>query len=283
MKLGLYNAPRGKISVIRDLSPDEISQNQKYTPIIAEARNRLMLFRILEKNFKEWQDYLKEILNPKFSNDEEIADELNRLLLNYLTCAYTIRKHFENSFQQRFRHDPKKQAEFETFLQKLCDNSWPFAFYLDFRGYVQHVGLAVGCHDRHVSRTSVSIEVTADAKQLTSESKDWKYSKLAPNRGVIDLIETLEEFHIQMVQNYATYVVNTFFPELLPASEFYTRLTEEVKTRDPFARMLFFPDAPEITREGSKTGVKVEFVQVPNDLFSELNIRFVKKASPEQK
>jgi hypothetical protein len=282
MKLGLYNAPRQKLDVIRDLSPDEINENEKYRPIIAEARNRLVLFRILGKNYKEWQDYLKEILNPKFSKDAEIDDELNRLLLNYLTCAYTIREHFENSFQQRFRHDPKKREELKAFVKKLCANSWPFAFYLDFRGFVQHVGLAVGSSNRQVNRASVSIEITADSKQLTAESREWEYSGLKANRGPVDLIETLEEFHIQMIQNYATYVVRTFFPELLPASEFYERLTEEVKARDPFARMFFFPKFSE-EREGIKTKVHVEFVQVPNDLFAELNIHFVKKKTSETK
>jgi hypothetical protein len=126
MKLGLYNAPRRKIDVIRDLTPDEISEDKKYTPIIAEARNRLLLFRILDKNYKAWRDYLDEIVSLKFKKDGEIGDELNRVLLNYLTCAYSIREHFATSFLQRFRHDPKKKTEHEDFIKKLADQSWPF-------------------------------------------------------------------------------------------------------------------------------------------------------------
>jgi hypothetical protein len=267
--------------VIRDLTGDEIDTNQKYTPIIAEARNRLLLFRILDNNFKAWRQFLEEVLSPKFKEGGEISDELNRLLLNYLSCAYSIREHFEKSYQQRFRHDPVKKDGHDAFITKLCEASWPFAFFLDFRGYVQHVGLAVGRYDRRVEQASVSIEVAVDAKDLTSESRDWKRSKLDSSHGEIDLITNLQEFHIQMLQNYATYVVKTFFSDLFPASEFYRRLTEEVKTQDPFARMFFFPSEPKSTCEGTKTTVEVNYIQVPNDLFAELNIQLVKKASGE--
>jgi hypothetical protein len=132
-----------------------------------------------------------------------------------------------------------------------------------------------------VKRASVSIEVTVDAEALLSGSRDWKHSKLSPSHGKIDLIKTLEEFHIQIVQNYATYVVRTFYPELLPASEFYGQLAEEVRARDPFARMYFLPEEPKSTKDGHKTTIEFKYSEVPNDLFTELNIRVIKK-TPEQ-
>jgi hypothetical protein len=42
---------------VRDLTEAEISDHAKYTPIIGEARDRLKLFKILQKNYREWREY----------------------------------------------------------------------------------------------------------------------------------------------------------------------------------------------------------------------------------
>ena len=92
------------------------------------------------------------------------SEELNRLILNYLTLAYSIQEHFYVSFTQRFRKDLKKLEEYDDFIDRVSKASWAFAFILDYRGYVQHVGLAVTRNNRVASDTSVQIEVIAMQK-----------------------------------------------------------------------------------------------------------------------
>ena len=155
MKLVAYNLARQHITCVRDLQGTEDSSHSRYTPIVAEARNRLSLFRILHRNFLEWRSFVDDLLNPKTKEVDDTLDELNRLLLNYLTCSYTIREHFEVSFQHRYRTDPSKRDEYDKFVDSLGKNCWSFAFFLDFRGYVQHRGFGVGHYSRKVDQTEV--------------------------------------------------------------------------------------------------------------------------------
>ena len=118
---------------VRNLNQAEISDHAKYVPVIVEARNRLDLFKILKMNYREWRKYLDSLLSPRPSDGTQECLELNRLLLNYLASAYAIREHFNGSHKRRFRHDPSRKNSHENFIDKLCANSFAFAFFLDFR------------------------------------------------------------------------------------------------------------------------------------------------------
>jgi len=109
MKLLGFNQGRNNIHFVRDLDATEVADHEKFTPIIAEAKNRFNLFRILAQNYLEWKSYVDSLLNAKTTNDGGEMLQLDRLLLNYLTCAYTIQEHFKVSFQQRSRKNIVKQ------------------------------------------------------------------------------------------------------------------------------------------------------------------------------
>jgi hypothetical protein len=248
---------RQELTIVRDLTEVEISAHIKYTLIVGEARERFKLFKILQKNHSEWRQYLNSLLNPQPGDHDEETLELERLLLNYLTCAYTIKEHFEVSFVQRFRKDPVKQKEHQKFINMLCTKCWPFGFFLDFRGHVQHRGLGIGGYERRRSSKSVAISVSHDAGELIKESRGWKNSRLSGSEGKLDLITLLQEFHVQMLQSYAKFVSQSFFPELNAAAEFYKRLTQEVEQKKPGSRMLFASDEPKTSGDGSKTQIQL--------------------------
>jgi hypothetical protein len=200
--------------------------------------------------------------------------------LNYLTFAYSIQKHFDVSFRRRFKKQPAKHREYSEFLDRLCKDSWAFAFVLDYRGYVQHVGLGIFRTNRTVSETSIAIEIVANPKMLVSQSlREWKRSRLTPQSSEINLVAVLKEFHFQMLHSYAAFVAMTFFPELQPASEFYGNLTKEVRGRDPTARMIFYSEKPQvITGEGGKVTETTKEILVPNNVLEEVGIKITKKA-----
>lgn len=274
MQLGSFNSSKNHCDAVRDLSSEELKLHSKYTPYIVEARERLVLFRMLDKNYSEWKSYLNKLLSASFKPDVDMSENLNRLLLNYLTFSYAIQKHFKVSFHQRHKNDNISLKKYKEFIDRVCGMCWPFAFLLDYRGYVQHVGLGISRSNRIVSDSSVKIEVIANAKSLLKGSRQWSRSKLDPEMGDLDLIAILKEFHVQMIQSYAAFVAKTFFPELYPAAEFYALLTKEIHERDPNARMVFFSEKPEITQEDDgKSSVNISFICPPNDLFAELGIK----------
>jgi hypothetical protein len=270
MKLIGYSADRQNFQLIRELTDDEIANYEKFTPIVAEAHNRFKLFRILGSNFNEWTSYINSLLNPQSRNDENDWLQLDRLLLNYLTCAYTIQEHFKASFQRRFRKDAAKLKEYRDFVDKICRTSWAFAFYLDFRGYIQHCELGIGHYQRNVSSTSVKINITHESAQLVAESKEWKRCKLTDKRGTLELVELLKEFHHHTLNSYGGYVAKAFFPELFPAAKFYANLTSEVIKIGPGHRMFFMDGEPKVDFQEGSQQIKLQLKLVPNDLFAEL-------------
>jgi hypothetical protein len=274
MHLGSYNHAASKFDLIRELRSEEIGRHAKFTPMVAEARQRLSLFRMLDRNYREWKRYLNRLLSADFKEDLDMTEELDRLMLNYLTFAYTIQEHFAVSFRQRFRKDQDKVKEYDDFIKRVCEHCWEFAFVLDFRGYVQHVGLAVGRSNRVTTDTSITVEAIADAATLLQDNRTWPRSHLSADKGEIDLVNVLREFHVQMIQSYGNFVAKTFFPELKPAADFYGELTKEVQERDPKARMVFFEKRPEFSAadEGRLSG-RFQMSMVANDVFAELGIK----------
>ncbi len=281
LKLARFNQPRNALAVLRDLTPEEESKHASFVRIFAEARNRLSLFKMLSKNYDQWSSFVSSLLTAEIRDHDDTQIELNRLLLNYLTFAYTIREHFEVSYRQRHKKNEKKLKEYDEFIDRFCDKCWAFAFISDFRGYVQHRGLAVGQYKRNIGRTAVKIEILADAGQLLRESREWKKSKLAPERGEIDLVDLLFEFHLQMVQTYGPFMAKAFFPELMPASKFYGELTIEAKSADPEAIMVFQQGEPATDMKNGRLTMNLNVIMPPNDVFGELGIQ-VKQAEPDQ-
>ena len=280
MYLGSFNSATDHYDFIRELLPREIERHTKFQPVVTEARNRLALFKMLDRNYAEWRGYLDRLLSTTFKEDVEISEELNRLLLNYLTFAYSIQKHFDVSFRRRFKKQPAKHREYSEFLDRLCKDSWAFAFVLDYRGYVQHVGLGIFRTNRTVSETSIAIEIVANPKMLVSQSlREWKRSRLTAQSSEINLVAVLKEFHFEMVHRYAGFVATSFFSELQLASEFYGSLTKEAQRRHPTARMIFYSQKPQVTTgKGGKVTQTTKEILVPNNVFEELGIKITKKA-----
>ncbi|HTB62002.1 MAG TPA: hypothetical protein VK737_00325 [Opitutales bacterium] len=261
MKLAGYTSSPTAISDIqdlRDLTAEELKQHALFKPVVAEAKNRLALFRILDANFRQWTECLQSLLHPGAMDEDTVVLNLERLLLNYLTCAHHLRTHFESSFQQRFRTDSSEQKKYKMQLDALTQTSWPFAFFLDFRNYVQNQGLGLGFFKRKLTPTSVSIELTLNAAELLNTTKDWPRSKLAPAKGIMELVPLLRDFHAQMMQKYSALVIATLFADLPPAAEFYKKLAAEVAQKSPGLTMGFNDHG--------------KMVSVPNDLFAELGL-----------
>jgi len=101
MQLGSFSAATKEYALIRELTREEIETDTSFKKLVTETRNRLALFRMLDRNYAEWRKYLDRLLSPNFIEDVDGIEELNRFLLNYLTLAYSIQEHFSVSFRQR--------------------------------------------------------------------------------------------------------------------------------------------------------------------------------------
>jgi hypothetical protein len=260
------------ITIVRDLTPEEIQKNDHFMPLTGEAMERLVLFKMLAQNYSEWRSYITSLLSGiPFGAESEEKMKLNRLLLNYLTCAYTIQEHFKVSLKQRFRAEPAKIKEYDSFMERLCKKSPETAFFLDFRGYVQHRGFGITTYRRHVTPTSVDLTIACDADDLVRESRSWERSGLSGEEGNIEIVPKLAGFHVHLLKSYGQFVAKLIYPELEPAAKFYTALTREAVQRRSQYRMIFC-EAPEVeqTEAGTKTGWSL--LCGPNDVFAEAGL-----------
>ena len=270
MQLIGFTANKNNFHFVRNLSEEELSNHKNYTPVFMEAHNRFKLFRILDQNYKEWDSYINLLRGPETRDYDNDFLQLDRLLLNCLTAAYTIQEHFQVSFMRRFRKNAGKLKEHDDFINGLCQNFWEFAFFLDFRNHVQHCGLGIGRFNRQTFLNHAEICVVYDAAQLFAENKNWKRCKLTGKEGELNLIELLKKFHLQILQNYGGYVAKIFFPELIPATQFYANLTDEVRKINPEFKMFFGVIQPEENTNPLKAKLSLKFV--PNDVLAELGI-----------
>jgi len=271
MKLLGFSDSGKRLHFVRDLTEQEKEMHRKSLPTWTDARNKFHLFKLLGLNYSEWIAYINILLTPTM-REEDIVVKLDRLLLNYLSCAYTIQEHFKGSIRRRFKNNTAKKEEYDTFIDELCKKSWEYAFFLDFRGYVQHCGLGIGKFNRQANLTSVTVSIGQDAKELLENSKEWKRCELTGKEGVLDLVKMLNEYHHRMTEQYGRFVAKLFYPELVQIANFYSDLTREVQQINLGFRMVFIENDPKINTEGDKQTMNLELSFVPNDLFAELGI-----------
>lgn len=270
LQLAGYDSSRNNFFELRPLTQEEKAFHERSLPVFTEALGRFKLFRILELNYRDWTAYHRALLTPGYRKQDDLL-LLNRLLFNFLAAAYGLFEHFEVSYRRRHKKDPDCLAEYDAFLKRFFENSWAAAFFMDFRNYAQHFNLPIGAFNRHEETHSITISITHDAATLAAEYRDWKRSRLTPERGQLDLISMSEEFYRRLQRDYGGFMARCFYPELKEMDQFYWRLTQEVWERNPNARMVFFAEKDE-NRKRTKILVRLSIEQPPNAVFDEIGI-----------
>ena len=264
-------APRSLPVPIRDLTDNELRSEANYKARFVEILSRFSLFRILEKNYQEWWSFTRKLLIPGNRDFEQDRLELNRLLMNYLSSAYSIVEHMEKSYTQRFRNDTEKSKKYRDFISRLENDSFAYAFFMDFRDYAQHQETPIGGYDRNETMHSVEISVRQSAEELSKQPRDWKRSSLTAAKGDLDLLTMTQDFHHLMSRSFARFMIDALNPDLKEIDEFYWNLTQEVRQKIPNARMVFLEKLIK-TPERTRVNFSYTIVQPPNAPYEELGI-----------
>jgi hypothetical protein len=81
MKLAAYGGQSNFFTILRDLTSEEVQKDTQYTPVVADARERLKLFRILSRNYQEWSSYVSSLLSAQPGNrDDEMLHSIDYFL-----------------------------------------------------------------------------------------------------------------------------------------------------------------------------------------------------------
>lgn len=254
------------ITGVRELTSEEESKVSEYAKVSSAARNRFKLFTILQRNFKEWEDYIRSLLVPDGDLKTDEMVELDRLQLNFLSAAKSLLDHFRQHWIQKHRKSPR-EATFSDFIMKLEEGCWAFAFFQDLRNFTQHCGLPVGNYSRNVNSSSVTLTVACDADWLVNHYSGWGKSKLTKEHGKLDLISLSRDYFIRLKQDFGNFVASEFAPDLLDAHNFFAGLAKEVADVKPRAEFHLLTG---YTKDGNNFNFQLS--SPPADLLGSLGV-----------
>jgi len=127
---------------IRELAPDEIADYKKCKTKFLVLRQRFSLLFILDQNFAALES-CAEKLRTSETSDAVALSEINRHFMNYLFSAYALREHLETAIARDFGRESVSVSKLDRFFQLMEQKCFAYAFFQDFRNYVQHCGLPV--------------------------------------------------------------------------------------------------------------------------------------------
>jgi len=266
--------PGMHITGIRELTTNEVAKVDEYATVWSDARSRFKLFTILQRNYRQWKDYIQSLLVPDGDLDDDQMVELDRLQLNFLSAAKSLLDHFKTHWTQKHRNTPRDKA-FVDFIHKLEDVCWAFAFFQDMRNFTQHCGLPVGVYSRNVSANSVKLTVACDSEWLLDNYSGWGKSKLKKEHGRLDLISLTQDYFIRLKQDFGNFVATEFAPELLGAHNFFASMAKEV---EDFNERAEFHLITGHTRDGEK--FNFQFSSPPANLLGSLGL-IVRPSQPQ--
>jgi len=152
--LGYYFKPAPKhleIRLIRPISATEMDSIKKAIKQIGDFGSCCALYEICEKNYQSVLSYNTTIKNDFPSNRhrayeymEEAFQEMNRLLLNYLSAFKTFIDHLTTRYTRLQRQDGSFLSDFKAITAACYDGNFSYRFFSKLRDYVQHCGLPPG-------------------------------------------------------------------------------------------------------------------------------------------
>lgn len=152
--LGCFLKPVPKsigIKLMRPISTTEMESVTEAIEQLGEFGNCCALYEICEKNYQSILSYNAAIKNDFPSNRhreyeymEEAVQEMNRLLLNYLSAFKTFIDHLTTRYTRLQRQGGSFLSDFKAITAACYDGNFPYRFFSKLRDYVQHCGLPLG-------------------------------------------------------------------------------------------------------------------------------------------
>ncbi len=259
--------------LLRALSEDEIAKREELKAPYFEAEERLRLLRVVSVNYDEFNRFCLKSLERSTLHSLNDMTEADRLIMNYLNSAYGMMEHFTRFLEGRCVKEDLDR--YKSFVRKLQQEFFPFAFFQDFRNYVQHRGLPVGRFftERSIHDAPV-LSLSYDVEALLKSYDKWNKSKLKERAGqTLDLRELLTAYHQVLMQHY----IRAMFHHLLPngvieLDALHELLSAEVKKQlgDGFTPYIF----TDIQQVGKDFKWEVQPIDV--NLLAQLGIKLEK-------
>jgi hypothetical protein len=174
-----------EVRLIRPISATELDIVKKAIKQIGDFGSCCALYEMCEKNYQSILSYNTAIKNDFPSNrhrvyeyTEEAFQEMNRLLLNYLSSFKTFIDHLTSRYTRLQRQSGSFLSDFKEITAVCYDGNFSYRFFSKLRDYVQHRGLPFGSihiEEKPAPDGSVDIDILISFNRdaLISDYKKW--------------------------------------------------------------------------------------------------------------
>ncbi|HTX89785.1 MAG TPA: hypothetical protein VMC09_01095, partial [Anaerolineales bacterium] len=257
------------IQGIRRIDNSEFLRFEAAVGQIADFTIHHALLEICEANFSELM-LCYENAQERFRNthqidetiNDEILNEINRLLINYLSSFRTMIDHYQTRCTRLDRGGSQYLGTFKVSTANIYDASFSYRFIYQLRNYVQHCGLPVGCVGAEVYKneagdTVAQLSVYFDRDSLLTRFNKWGKIKneLEAQPARIEISVHLVEFHQRVLELYRALVQMEL--DIVNGARLYlSGLVSEVHSQLPGARPLIV-DFSQVSAAGGNLPARV--------------------------
>jgi hypothetical protein len=165
---------------VRHIPPSEMLEIRDALGQIHDFENSCNLYEICDSNYESIMSFHSQLAINYPTNrnqaDEfmkDAAQEMNRLLLNYLSSLKTFLDHLNT----RYSHSPLKEHQYLSTFNNICstcfDTSFHYRFFLKLRDYVQHCSLPVQYVEIKENPSRIDISMCFDRDVLLNNFDKW--------------------------------------------------------------------------------------------------------------
>lgn len=176
----------GQTEPVRELTPDEYAKFERLNGYLRDFEASRSLLPFVEGNARALEQYISKIENsdPKALSSRtrfvEVADDANRLLVNFLTTFRLYLDHTERRIKSTYGVKSIQVAKFEEATRVVFDSEFAYRFCYKLRNYVQHCGLPISFLAQHESSRGIPgeldihrVAIEFDPQRLLREYRAW--------------------------------------------------------------------------------------------------------------
>jgi len=278
--IGLSSANQQvKIVTVRSVDEQEKSKLDVAAKNVRDFGTSQSLYLMYRKNHDEilsfWKKTQTEYRRSQRCDDAlayDICVDITRHLMNLLTTYRAFVDHWKTKLKRRSRKtgDTKYFDKLEALIADCKKVSFPFAFFWEFRNYVQHVGLpAFGLHfsSNLTSGSEPGVFHRSEiylSRDALLQSYDWDKAEglLRKQRNELDVIACLESV-IPSMEQLAIICIESGLEVVQPSLALLTGVISEVEQKIPGATPAIVYYEP-----GSSPSLKAQITHFPLHLMN---------------
>ena len=262
----IHPRPVHHVRRIRDISGPVYDEFKRLENEFQRLRRRFSLLFILEENYRALDAYIR-MMADKDRKEVPQLHQVLRHLMNYIFTAYALREHLETALKRDFGRRSVAVQKWEQLLSLLETRQFPYAFFQDFRNFVQHCGFPAGNVVVTDDVQQAWVRITYSKKQLLGDYNDWEKSHLAKwPQDELDIVAMAAAHHKVITEEFPIVIVANYGGNLPAMQECFKGFHAEARKVDSSAVAVI------IESEHNEAESKHLLQPIPKDALGELGL-----------